>query len=320
MNFSSASFSTHRCLPKSSLLGRVVSAVAALSAVAILATGCSDGVRDQQRSAAIADNAMGRMTNTAGSDVGLLFSIISPTMTIAAEGDGFRLTIPASASTAWFTDRPERNAGSFTAVDFVSLWSAEKFDDVPPNAAVVVTVNDEQHQHVVELTDPQTTDTTVSFHAEDVGDDEATDDVAGRGATHDVRVGTFTNAELFIDNGVGPPCPSSITAAGFSPCLIAANGKVTFKATISANSQQYAQITKPEPTDPNSTGAFTIAATATTSQNRTPWGPCANPCILQYFSGQSWTISAGSQAVNFTVDWLSQGSDEGDGYGNFDED
>ena len=296
----------------------VLGAIAVLVAVAAIAAGCSDGVHD--RATATASHQQVLKTASASTDVGLLFSVLAPTMVVATDGANFTLTIPATSTTAWFTDRPERNAGSFTAADLVSIWSAEQFDTDPPNAAVAVTVNGEQHQHVVELSDPKVSGSNISFHAVDIGDDADTDPVAGRDATHDLIAGSFKDAELFIDNGVGPPCPSSITSAGFSPCLIPANGKVTFKATISANSQQYAQITKPEPTDPNSTGAFTVAATANSSQNRTPWGPCANPCILQYFSGQTWTISAGSQAVNFTVDWLSQGGDEGDGYGNFDDD
>ena len=296
----------------------VLTTVATLVVIAAVAAGCSDGVRD--RNAAAASQQPAGTTKSASLDVGLLFSVLAPTMVVASDGANFTLTIPSTATTAWFTDRPERNAGSFTVADLVSIWSAEQFDTDPPNAAVVVTVNGEQHQHIVELSDPKVIETSIRFRAVDVGDDAGTEAVAGRTATHDLLVGRFQDAELFIDNGVGPPCPSSITSAGFSPCLIAANGKVTFKATISANSQQYAQITKPEPTDPNSTGAFTVAATATTSQNRIPWGPCTNPCISQYFSGQSWTITAGSQAVNFTVDWLSQGNDEGDGYGNFDDD
>ena len=173
---------------------------------AAMSAGCSDGVRDQQRSAAASANA--------STDVGLLFSVLAPTMEVAANGADFTLTIPTTSPIAWFTDRPERTAGSITADDLVSMWSAEEFDTDPPNAAIVVRVNGETHQHVVELTAPIATALSVSFHVRDVGDETADNAVAGRKATHDVAVGVFANAELFIDDGVYPPCASTMTSAG----------------------------------------------------------------------------------------------------------
>lgn len=307
-----------RRTPTSAVSRRLLTAVAALVVVSLVSAGCSDGLRDRQSSA----SARNASAATSGSDVGLLFSVLAPTMDVAVEGSGFRLTIAADSPTAWFTDRPVRRAGSFTAADLVSIWSAEKFDVDPPNAALVLVVDGETRQHVVELSDARVTGAKVSFHSEDVGNDPSTDPVANRAATHDVAVGSFTNAELFIDDGDGPPCASSITDLNFDPCLIPAHGKVSFKATTTSP-EQYAQISKPEPTDPNSNGSFTVAATKTTSQDYIPWGPCSNPCISAYSSGQTWTVTAGSVAVNFTVGFLPgpSGGGGGDGYdGGWDDD
>jgi hypothetical protein len=299
------SFNAHR---RTGLrLSTFVIVIASLAAVATLA-GCSDGVRDQQRSTASSAAKMVASTE----EVSLLFSVLAPTMEVAADGTGFRLTIPASSSTAWFTDRPVRNAGSFTVAELVSLWSAEEFDVDPPNAAVVVTVNDVQHQHVVELSDPQTIGTNISFRAVDVGDDVGTDPVANRAATHDMFAGTFTDAELFIDNGTGSPCPSTITYSGFTPCLLPANGKLTFQATVNTHAEVYAQISKVSPSDPNTSGTYTVAATSKTNQSITPWGSGSMTDIVQYYSGQLWTVQGGKVAVYFTVGYLPESSDSGD--------
>lgn len=287
---------------------KLIIVIATLVAVATLAAGCSDGVRDQQRSASSAAK-----TASASEEVSLLFSVLAPTMVVTADGTGFRLTIPATSPTAWFTDRPARNAGSFTAAELISLWSAEEFDVDPPNAAVVVTVNGVQHQHVVELSDPQAIGTNISFKAVDVGDDAATAPVANRTATHDLLAGTFKDAELFIDNGTGSPCPSSITYLNFTPCLLAAGAKLTFQATFNSHYEVYGQISKVKTSDPNTTGTFTVAATAKTSQNIIPWGSGSQTDIVQYYSGQLWTVQGGKVAVNFTVGYLSESGDGGGG-------
>ena len=233
-------------------------------------------------------------------------------MDVTADSNGFRLTIPASSSTAWFTDRPVRNAGSFTAAELISIWSAEEFDVDPPNAAVVVTVNGVQHQHVVELSDPQTIGTNISFRAVDVGDDAETDPVANRAATHDMFAGTFKDAELFIDNGTGSPCPSSMTYLSYTPCLLPANAKLTVQATFNPHYEVYGQISKVSPSDPNTSGTYTVAATAKTNQSITPWGSGPMTDIVQYYSGQLWTVQGGKVAVNFMVGYLSESGDSGD--------
>ena len=171
------------------------------------------------------------------SEVSVLFSVLAPSMDVAVSGDAFTVSVPANSSTAWFTDRPDRNAGTMTVADLVSTLSAQGFDVDPPNAAVAVTVNGEQHQHVVELSNPVVAGGVVAFRAVDVGDDASADAVAGRNATHSVIVGHFENANLFIDNATQTPCASSITAPPASQCLLADEASVTVKITTSEKDQ-----------------------------------------------------------------------------------
>jgi len=269
------------------------SAVGAAAVAAVLLAGCS--------SSASGSDVTAPASAAVPSDVGLLFSVIAPTLEVATEGDGFRLTISASSPTAWFTDRPARKAGSFEAADLVSLWSAEQFDTDPPNAAVVVTLNGEQHQHVVELSDPVATATTVSFHATDLADDHSVDPVAGRDATHDVAAGSYGQSELFIDDGTGVPCASSITTIDSYACLLAANHKVSVQATFDSSWNISVQITKTSPQSASPTGSIAISGSKTSGTTYVGWGPCASPCNIKYFSGQQWTVTSGSVAANVAV-------------------
>lgn len=183
--------------------------------VLLVAGGCSAGLRDAATKPATA------------SEGGLLYSVVSPSLVVTLEGDGFRITVPATAPTAWFTDRPDRTAGNMIVSDLVSLWEAEGFVDDPPNAAVVVTVGGEQHQLVVELTDPRSGSADiVSFHAVDIGDARSSGPVAGRRATHVLAVGTFGESELFIDDGSTAPCPTTITTIS-TTCLLPAKASTT---------------------------------------------------------------------------------------------
>jgi hypothetical protein len=220
------------------------------------------------------------------SETSLLFSVIAPSLTISTEGDAHRVSMPVDSPVAWFTDRPERVAGSFDMNAFVSIWDAEGFNVDPPNAALAVTVNGEQHQHVVELSDPKVEGAMVSFHSVDVGDDESTDPVAGRSATHDVAVGTFGPSELFIDSASTSPCPSSITTSNFSPCLLAVGATLSFKVTTPYD-DQVLRVTKTVSTSNTSvvyelpTGSLGYTMIGSTQY----WG-------VRYTSGQLWKIDS----------------------------
>ena len=212
---SSASVHRHS---RSDSLSRGLIATLCLILLGSVSVGCSDGAHDQSRSAAPSDQ-----------EVSLLFSLVAPNLSITSEGDGYRLALPASSPVSWFTDRPERNAGTLDGAGFASLWAAEDFYDDPPNAAVVVTVGEVTQQYVVELTDARVTGETVSFHATEIGDGGG--DVVqagGRSTTHPISVGSFGASELFIDNASTPPCASSITAYSNRKCLLTPNQSVTF--------------------------------------------------------------------------------------------
>ena len=241
----------------------------ALVALPVLAAGCSStkSVLD----APSADAA----------EVSVLFSVLAPSMDVAASGDAFTLSVPADSSTAWFTDRPDRTAGSMTLADLVSMWSAQGFDTDPPNAAVAVTVAGEQHQHVVELTTPVVVGDTVTFRAVDLGKDETTDPVAGRDATHDVTTGHFGATELFIDNATQPPCASSITSAPSGQCLAAAKSTVTL--TITTTRQNQCVITT------RSTGAVEYVTIGEGNGARLPLDN-DQPAGFKYASGQTWKV------------------------------
>ena len=264
---------------------------------AIIASGCTskDSASDPAKESSGAPGS---------SETSLLFSVIAPSLTISTEGDAHRVSMPVDSPVAWFTDRPERVAGSFDMNAFVSIWDAEGFNVDPPNAALAVTVNGEQHQHVVELSDPRVEGAMVSFHSVDVGDDESTDPVAGRSATHDVAVGTFGPSELFIDSASTSPCPSSITTSSFSPCLLAVGATLSFKVTTPYD-DQVLRVTKTVSTSNTSvvyelpTGSLGYTMIGSTQY----WG-------VRYTSGQLWKIdSITPKAV--TVSFVSE-SDPGE--------
>lgn len=231
------------------------------------------------------------------SDVSLLFSAMLPTLVITADGAAHRLTMPLESPVAWFTDRPNRSTGTFDMAAFVSLWEAEGFVDDPPNAAVVVSVDGAQRQHIVELSDPLIDGASVSFHAVDIGDDDSADPVAGRDASDAVAVGSYGESELFIDSATMPPCPSWIGTEDFATCLIAANTPVNFRATTS-RSNDCIQLTRTVSTKaeygnilmPGVSGGMPFSIT----------GAQGTFCLL-YTSGQTWTIKVWPNSVTFSV-------------------
>jgi len=229
-------------------------------------------------------------------DVSLLFSALVPSMVISADSTGHRITVPLDSPVAWFTDRPQRAAGTFDMAALVSIWDAEGFRVDPPNAAVVVTVDGAQRQHIVELSDPRIDGTTVSFTAIDVGDEGSTDAVAGREASHDVGVGTYGASELFIDSATTSPCPSSITTEYFTPCLLAANRTITFKATTS-HADDCIKLTR---TDSTKTENGDITLPSGSILPITISGTQGTYC-LKYNSGETWTIKVWPNSVTFSA-------------------
>lgn len=77
---------------------------------------------------------------SAATPVNLLFVQSAPSATLEPlGGDRFRLTLErAHRGVATFSDRPARVAGQETLGQFVGKWKERGFDQVPPNAALVV--------------------------------------------------------------------------------------------------------------------------------------------------------------------------------------
>jgi len=266
---------------------RVIRSLAALAVLGAIATGCSNGTSDEGQSVASAEV-----------ETSLLFSVIAPSLTVMAEGDGHRISRPSTSPVSWFTDRPERSAGSLDAAALASLWAAEDFYDDPPNAALVVTVSGEQQQFVVELTDARVDGDIVSFQATPIGDDEEAQ-AGGRSATHGVAVGSFGASELFIDNASTPPCASSITAYSRTKCLLAPNQTVYFsmKPPYAGGCIDTLQSARGQ----------TTAVTYLISpgyQAVPSWIDDSSPTFcLDYPSGASWAVQNGANPSLFGYDY-----------------
>lgn len=280
MRFSASTPRSVTTLPIVRAVQRSLVLAAALVAVLALVAGCSS------------TSSVFNAPKADASEVSILFSVLAPTMDVVVSGDAFSLSVPASSSTAWFTDRPARNAGSMTVADLVSTWSAQGFATDPPNAAVAVEVNGEQHQHVVELSNPVIAGGMATFRAVDVGDDESTDSVAGRDATHGVVAGHFENAELFIDDATQTPCPSSITSTSSMACLAAANTTVSLTITTqhSVNCVILTRTTKNNETvhaGPSTAEADELSLTTDF------------PVMIDYAtSGEKWKITGTPDPIN----------------------
>ena len=60
-----------------------------------------------------------------------------------------------SSQTAWFTDRPYREAGQVPTEEFIALWDeSETFAEDPPNADFTCAIGGDAVNYVVELTSP----------------------------------------------------------------------------------------------------------------------------------------------------------------------
>lgn len=140
----------------------------------------------------------------------ILWSTTAPTATVAKTGGHYVLTMPGSSPTVWFTDRPARNAGNTTLQGFVGGWEQNAFDKVPPNAALVLKRDGVTTQTVVTLTRPQElANGKVRFRATALPTGEVMDMKTMNMA---IPLGSFRNADLFIDAGDAPACPAMITS------------------------------------------------------------------------------------------------------------
>ncbi len=137
---------------------------------------------------------------------GILYSLDAGSSRVVKEGTGHRLFMPAGTRVTWFTDRPEREAGSISLRDLAALWGPSGFVKDPPNAALIVREAAGDRTHVVELTKPRTTKKRVSFRLTESPSQRE----AGYAHSHDVKAGRYAHARLFIDDAALSPCRAMI--------------------------------------------------------------------------------------------------------------
>lgn len=133
---------------------RRVALLIALALGAIAVAAC-DGITGSDDATPTVDvgTVEARVTGPLPSDGNLLFVLRGPA---TITGD----VIEIDAETVeWFTDRPQRQAGTGPLQDLIENWSAYGFADDPPNAALTGAGIDA----VVVLTDPRTTSGGVAF-------------------------------------------------------------------------------------------------------------------------------------------------------------
>jgi hypothetical protein len=138
---------------------------------------------------------------------GVLYSIDGRSVTVAKAAKGHRIALPANTRVVWFSDRPERRAGTLTLAQLAGIWEASGFVEDPPNAAVILSEQGDSRTHVVELKSPKVAGPTVSFAFTAVPGGEE----AGHRHTHGIAAGRYARAEVFIDDAATTPCPNSLT-------------------------------------------------------------------------------------------------------------
>ena len=131
----------------------------------------------------------------------LLFSVSSTDVRVAGAAGTQRVSLPAEADLAWFTDRPARRSGHGTAGDLVAGWSLNGFNRTPPNAALVTKRGSATMQTIVTLRNPVVADGRVSFAYRVLGDHR----MLGMRTTGRPLAGRY-RGELFVDDATVPPC------------------------------------------------------------------------------------------------------------------
>lgn len=161
----------------------------------------------------------------------LLYSISSSDIRVVGAAGAQRVSLPASADLAWFTDRPARRSGRGSAGDLVAGWALNGFDRAAPNAALVTRRSGSTMQTVITLRDPRTRGGRVSFAFKVL----RSGSMLGMSTTGAPRAGRY-GGELFVDDATLPPCPQAmmlptafncIAAPGTSYRLSAMSGRTT---------------------------------------------------------------------------------------------
>lgn len=186
------------------------------------------------------------------------------------------------AHVLWFTDRPERNAGSTTTRTMLDGLGFAK-GDVPPNAAIqVFGAKPDQDVRAVTLTNPSYNEAARTIEYDAVGLDKTAAGRLGRIADNadNAIPSQFGRAALFIDDA-------------YNTCGVNLWNESS-KGTLSVtNSSKWRTDTWTQQPSPG------VAASGTGGPNETTWSTqsgflrgCSNTVSYQYPDGFSATITA----------------------------
>ena len=173
---------------------------------------------------------------------GILYSVDARNAVLASPGGGpMQLSLPAPTRVTWFTDRPDRRAGSTTLRQLAQMWTASGFDTDPPNAALVLSRRGQDRTHVVELSLPVVSGSRVTFTTRPMPRGQE----LGYRHTDALRAGRYAAARVFIDDAAVSPCGTHLQATGTRPvkmlqCLLAPGASVNVLAIGGLGTELYA--------------------------------------------------------------------------------
>ncbi len=125
-----------------------------------------------------------------------------------AEEGSYILTLTGvSPRTVYFSDRPQRSAGTLSTAEFINGWSAN-FGDAPPNAALLFTESGQPGEDATigAISDPvyDGETGTLTFRAKEIPLDEGEAAIDWRGDPLEQLPASFGEANLFIDASDAP--------------------------------------------------------------------------------------------------------------------
>lgn len=173
---------------------RRLSATVAILVLVAAAAACSDGDGSADADATSSTAPPAQQASTEASAPGRLYvqRAESGASDVDDTGAGTLSLTGVDADTAWFQDRPGRDAGRMTTGDFVDGWDAAGFGDDPPNAALEIsTPSGTSATHVLELSNPRWDEAAATL----------TYDVTATGDGTEVLPAEFGGSSLFIDDG-----------------------------------------------------------------------------------------------------------------------
>ena len=144
----------------------------------------------------------------------LLYNVHAPSARVA----NGRIVLPAAATATWFAVHPARRTGTTTLGAIVGVWDASGFAASPPNAALVMASGGATTTHVVTLSKPQRSGSSVSFRYRAVPDGVE----AGQQSSGPLSAGRYGSTDLYIDDVMDPPCGAVLPSG--ATCLLDISG------------------------------------------------------------------------------------------------